>query len=188
MKISHALSTRKSLCSRIHKCRRTKLRYLFAPFKRSHQKLLESYGIRTSPEKLLEAFAADTYDKTLDALLIPDECWDPKEGIIVPPKLSVNGFPARKEDRKYDAFISVIKNQVKKKVPVAVSFCMQEPFVSNRKKDCNEAHAVAIKGYCRVCDNNGNNCVDAIQIQNSWGAEWQNRNSNGWVYAEDLLK
>jgi hypothetical protein len=55
-----------------------------------------------------------------------------------------------------------------------------------RNGKCVEPHSVAVTGYRKVCKSDGS-CRDLFKIQNSWGADWQKRNNDGWLDAESFL-
>ncbi|MBD8081304.1 hypothetical protein [Chryseobacterium caseinilyticum] len=59
----------------------------------------------------------------------------------------------------------------------------------NTGDKCNEGHSLVISGYKKVCESDKNtNCKDVFKLHNSWGAEWQKVNNDGWVDADALTK
>lgn len=48
------------------------------------------------------------------------------------------------------------------------------------------AHSALITGIKKVCD--GNQCKTLFKIQNSYGYDWQDRYSDGWVLADPLIE
>ena len=51
--------------------------------------------------------------------------------------------------------------------------------------ECKSVHSVVISGYKKVCTKDSKPvCKDVFKIHNSWGAEWQRMNNDGWVDAD----
>lgn len=157
----------------------------------------ENYKIKASNEEILRAFAEGTYEKFLDKLLVPEECWDPKQMIGLRGKWNFNIYPEKDAGKSnYEKTIAKIKEVLGKKRPLSFSYCAQEPLKaktidacqgpSSNPADLGGGHALVIKGYRRVC-NSKNQCYDAVQVHNSWGESWQNSNDDGWVDARALL-
>lgn len=90
-----------------------------------------------------------------------------------------NRYPPAKE--LYNDMISKVKDVLKTGNPLAFDgIC-----IKLEKGKCAPAHSVVISGYRKVCK--AGNCRDVLRIQNSWGADWQEKHDNGWIDAEDLL-
>ena len=52
-------------------------------------------------------------------------------------------------------------------------------------KNCKSGHSVVISGFKKVCCDG--KCTDVFKVHNSWGQEWQDRNNDGWVSADNLV-
>lgn len=162
------------------------------------QELKDKFNLKASNTDILEAFAQDSYSKFLDRLLIPVDCWDPKNNLFISGwNLKIHPEQGQKSD--YNKMIGEIKKALTKKRPLAIGFCTQEPLTVKSMKACSESknslgqvtgagHEVVIKGYRRICKvDDKSKCYDAVQVQNSWGQSWQNANDDGWVDAKELL-
>ncbi|MBC7458606.1 MAG: hypothetical protein H7235_10025 [Bdellovibrionaceae bacterium] len=53
--------------------------------------------------------------------------------------------------------------------------------------NCTEEHVVVISGYKEACDKSGKSCKKLLKVQNSWGADWQKLNNDGWVDEATLM-
>lgn len=158
--------------------------------------LKQNYSIKASNEEILKAFAEESYEKFLDKLLIPAECWKVPGTITVRGNWKPDIFPKAEQSRpNYDETIEKIKDILKKKRPIGLNFCAQEPLVAKSRDSCSSMmstqviggqHDVIIHGYRKVC-NQKNICRDVVKIQNSWGESWQTANDDGWVDAKEIL-
>lgn len=81
----------------------------------------------------------------------------------------------------YQEFISTIRNLFKSNHPATVGLCLNEKLSAEQ---CKNGHEVVLSGYRNVCRANGQNCADYIKVHNSWGSDWQRRNSDGWIDAK----
>ncbi len=166
------------------------------------KELKDKFNLRTSNQEILQAFAQETYEKFLDRLLVPEECWEFEKGLSLLGGWSLITYPKPGQKSDYNQMLAMIKKNLANKRPMAFAFCTQEPLGVKNMKACNEArngsgsitgfgHEVVIKGYRRVCKVDAGkttrDCYDAVQVQNSWGQSWQNQNDDGWVDAKELL-
>lgn len=166
------------------------------------QELKDQFNLRTSNQEILQAFAQETYEKFLDRLLVPEECWEFKKGLSLLGGWDIKTYPQLGEKSDYNKMLAMIKKNLANKRPMAFALCTQDPLTVKSIKECNEAtnasgtitgfgHEVVIKGYRRVCKVNAGKttkeCYDAVQVQNSWGQSWQNENDDGWVDAKQFL-
>lgn len=165
--------------------------------KSSINDLRNQLNLQAADIDLMEAFKQDTYEKFLDRLLIPEDCWDDKNLIGLKGGWSVKFYPQEQDKEKsYNSYINKIKELLKKKRPLSISFCTQEPLIAKSPLECSTllengiksstAHEVIIKGYRKVC-NSKNICRESLQVQNSLGQSWQDNNNDGWVAAKELL-
>lgn len=156
--------------------------------------LRQNFGIQTSNEEILRAFGEKTFAIFLDRILISDECrLLGTTGVTLNYKVKEFPIKALSADKSgYEKTIEKIKEVLKTQTPMGVSFCVEKEIsrcvVNNSPEMAGESHAVIIKGYRRVCKSKDkSSCYDAIQIQNSWGQQWQTENNDGWVDAKELL-
>ena len=93
------------------------------------------------------------------------------------------GWPNDNESASYDGFIKKLAGIFGTNTPVAVGACLDEQPPTDH---CKSAHGMAIAGYRKVC--NGGRCSEYIKVHNSWGKEWQDRNSKGWIDARNFYE
>lgn len=62
------------------------------------------------------------------------------------------------------------------------NLCMEKV---DDKGNCNSGHSIVISGFKKICCND--KCTDIFKVHNSWGQDWQDRNNDGWVSADNLL-
>lgn len=149
--------------------------------------LKAEFDIRFSLERLPLAYQESDYRAFLDVLLIPEECLNMDKTVNIPPDLALESFPYKDEYTNYDELMGVIKVNLRKEVPMGLSFCAAIDFDLENPVGCEqEGHILVIHGYKKVCDSE-NNCKDALRVQNSYGQVWQDNNNDGWLDAKTLL-
>jgi len=105
---------------------------------------------------------------------------------------SLHRFPAREQSaiddilglphkERTELVLKHIKRVLAKNRPVGIEGC-----VAYKNNACIGDHAFVIGGYRKVCNTRGE-CIDSLQIINSWGQGWQDRYDNGWIDARYLL-
>jgi hypothetical protein len=134
------------------------------------------FGLKVDNAKVLKSLNQTTFDKFLYELMFGN-CQSVSETV----PYTLNTWPNTASDFKYDAFMDKLKNLFKGNTPVVVGGCLD----SKNFKTCTKAHDFVISGYRKVCKPN-NECRETLRIQNSWGQDWQNSNSDGWVDAKNL--
>lgn len=155
------------------------------------KRLKADYCLKTPEADILAAFGEEAYDKFLDKLLVPDQCWDIKNSTSLKGDWGMDIFPRKdtpKGDRNYKNALNKIKGSLGSGQPVGIQFCSEEPLKTKNIKGCAQGfgHSVVISGYQRMCDAK-NVCKDVVKVQNSWGKSWQEQNNDGWVDAKVLL-
>lgn len=165
--------------------------------KASINDLRNQFNLQAADIDLKEAFKQDTYEKFLDRVLVPEECWEDKHLIGLKDGWSVKYYPQEQDkERSYSGYINKIKEVLKKKRPLSISYCAQVPLTVKSSLECGSimengikfgnGHGVVVKGYRKVC-NSKNICRESLQVQNSWGQSWQDNNNDGWIDAKELL-
>lgn len=154
------------------------------------ERLKAQYPLKAPVDQIIEGFSLDTYEKFLDKLLIPEDCWDIKHQVKIP--FDMDYYPKRDLDNKkikinYQSAINKIKEILISKHPIGVGYCSQNPLKAKTMSECGSlSHSAVIHGYRQSC-NRKNQCVEELQIQNSWGEEWQRSHNNGWVVAKKFI-
>lgn len=148
------------------------------------RELKEIFGdkIQSSVADILEAMKDPQFETFLTKILLPKHCID--NGTFIPP-YQIDAFPngnqkaiVRPEQLK-DHVIKYLYNDL----PVGVSFC---PRRSNKAPCSSGAHFAVINGMKKVCSKD--KCKIAFKLQNSYGKDWQDANSDGWVDADWLMQ
>lgn len=138
-------------------------------------------GLNVNLLNLKKALSKDTYDKFLYTLFF-DGC----KMENFPSGFSAAAFPLDSMDVKP----SDVKNQIIKGLkqgrPVLYpALCVSQ----NTGDECKMAHSLVISGYKKVCTpGSSTQCKDVFKLHNSWGAEWQKMNNDGWVDADVLVQ
>ena len=149
----------------------------------------KNFNINKTNQEILSAFAQDTYGKFLEELLTPKECLRVSKGVVFEgyKKTKVERYPPanEKKDGNYQEAITKIKAVLSEGRPLSLNgLCLDE--IPQEGTKCKSRHAIAIAGYRKICSSTGD-CYDAVKVINSWGQAWQDKNSDGWVKAKDLL-
>lgn len=139
---------------------------------------LHKLGAKTAAEDILSALEIDDFNEFLYDALFGSCTENPLKFRPVPKYYS---FPKGKP-----ATYQEVKNQVidvlKKGYPLALDGVCS----SYENGECIQ-HSVVINGYRRICKTDGKTCREEFKIQNSWGADWQRENNDGWLDAEVLM-
>ena len=162
-----------------------------------------NFKLKVSSEDQLQAFNAETYGAFLSKLLVPKKCATLKDDPlkIINPQV-INVYPDfRKGERSdYGKMIEKIKEVIiKTDSPIVVTQYCPDKIIPRNIDDCGPMHTFLLGGYRKVCKST-NDCIEMLQVHNSWGQSWQNlysgnrnrdvNNSNdrgGWVDAKKLL-
>jgi len=136
-----------------------------------------------------EALNQTNYEEFLYKLVVPDYCKQNSNQVKLNEDLTVAAYPD--EDQKTataqqmkDKMIEVLK----KGKPLSLTgICMDRKDVIPDLTSCETYHAVTITGFTKMCNSKGV-CHEAFKVQNSWGEEWQKKNSDGWVLASQLTE
>ncbi len=166
------------------------------------KKIRDEFNIPTDENgnRVLNAFAKDTYEKALNELMYPTSCGDSSRTLKLEKSYKVQTFPPKDLDAKsgFQSCIKKIEEVVggKNPQPIVLSFCASEKpakgcnsvvtAADGKKYEATEGHALAIVGYRKYCDS-GNKCSYSVKVQNSYGQGWQDNNDGGWIDAKALL-
>lgn len=129
-------------------------------------------------QTLKKALTKDNFDQFLYTLFF-SEC--KKE--VFPPGFSAAAFPLDSMNVTPDEVKRQIIKGLKLGKPVLFpALCVSQ----NQGDECGEGHSLVISGFKRV----KNNAVtkDVFKLHNSWGAEWQMKNNDGWVDADVICQ
>lgn len=120
------------------------------------------------------------FEEFASQVLIPDECQTPDKKLNLPP-FTLHSFP---EEGGVNADLVWRRSEelVAQNVMHELGICTN----MDPKKGCTAAHSLTVIGTGQCCDESGK-CRRAFQIQNSYGANWQEGQSQGWLDAESLL-
>lgn len=141
----------------------------------------KSSGLNVNLLNLKKALTKDTYDNFLYSLFF-DGC----KMENFPSGFRAAGYPLD----SMNVTITDLKGQIVKGLnqgrPVMFpSLCVSQ----NAGDDCKLSHSLVISGYKKVCESGSTTkCKDVLKLHNSWGAEWQKMNNDGWVDADIFLQ
>lgn len=151
------------------------------------EKLVKDFQLTVSPQEAFDALSEKTLGGYLDRVLIPDACWDAKNQVGFKGRWKLEIFPELGHTTDYDALLQKIKSLITAGRPLAISFCAQDKLKAKSIKGCGDlSHSVVISGFKVVC-NKDNVCHQMFKVLNSWGAQWQTENDDGWADAKMLL-
>lgn len=124
-----------------------------------------------------------SFDEMQAELLVPRNCHS--EQTIAPDAFqNVIQYQAR------DFGVADAREHLKeRKVPFLAAIQDIRPCPHNPALKCqmvSAGHQMVVSGYRKACDNKGN-CVDLLQVHNSWGAAWQEATNGGWHLATSVL-
>lgn len=135
-------------------------------------------GLNVTQETLSLALAEQSYDKFLYSIFFTG--------------CKFKRFPVGYQAMVYpEPSQNVSRSQLKKKVievlregkPVLYpNLCLR--FENNY---CKQGHSVVISGYRQLTASLNGQRLDVFKIHNSWGAEWQRLNNDGWVDADRII-
>lgn len=146
----------------------------------------KSYGVSITKEKIEEVSEWSSNFREFLYYTIMADCPDIYR--YNNKDITYNEYPSNK-DKKWNKEIAKNKiiELVKNDIPIGIGpICTTD--VPLEKKCGN--HAVPIVGYREVCTKSQcskNELKQLVKIQNSWGAEWQEKNDDGWVDLDNLL-
>lgn len=151
---------------------------------------IHNYFPRLQNKKAIkEALNQTNYEEFLYKLVIPDYCKQNSNQVKLNEDLRVAAYPDENQksataQQMKDKMIEVLK----KGKPLSLSgICMDRKEVIPDLENCQDYHAVTITGHGKMCNSKGT-CMEAFKVQNSWGEEWQKKNSDGWVLASQLTE
>lgn len=138
-------------------------------------------GLNANLTNLKKALTKDTYDKFLYSLFF-DGC----EMESFPSGFSARVYPTDNMNVTSTDLKNKIKDGLKQGRPVLLpSLCVSQ----DKGNDCKISHSLVVSGYKKVCAvGSSTNCKDVFKLHNSWGAEWQRMNNDGWVDADVLTQ
>ena len=146
-------------------------------------KVKDNYGLDVNLINLKKALQKNdkSFDKFLYTLFF-DEC----KMESFPVGFTAAAYPSDSMNVTADD----LKNQVIKGLKLAKPVLFSGLCVSGDKGDeCTQSHSLVIAGYKKVCVlGSTTNCKNLFKLHNSWGAEWQRINNDGWVDADTLMR
>jgi len=133
-------------------------------------------GLNANLSNLKAALSKDSYDKFLFDLFFKD-C----KLASFPPGLTQAVYPTDEIKATPLMIKSRIIEGLKKGKPVLTPrVCV----IPKSPSDCTDGgHSMVVSGYKQVCDAT-KKCKDLFRIHNSWGADWQQHNNDGWLDAD----
>lgn len=138
-------------------------------------------GLNVNLLNLKKALTKDTYDKFLYALFFGGckmEDFPTGFSAAAYPLDSMNVTPT-------DVKNQIVKGLKQGRPVLFSSLCLSQ----DQGDDCKLTHSLVISGYKKVCEpGNATKCKDVLKVHNSWGAEWQKMNNDGWVDADVLVQ
>lgn len=142
--------------------------------------LRDDFGLSTDQAAVQKALAENVFDKFLFDLFVRG-C----NKKVEVQDFHLRGWPNMSETDSYDNFIAKLRSVLQKNTPVLTSICLDQKDASDEQ--CKSGHAVAITGYRKVCAK-GASCTDYLKVLNTWGADWQKQNSDGWLDSRTLYE
>lgn len=146
----------------------------------------QNLNLAVSNISLARAFARDTLGEFLDRVTGASKCNKTSQLVkFANPEQKYSFFPTTDS-----ASPEVVKNKIRDVLkggrPVSLgNLCLgQEP---PNKCAAGNSHGVVIAGYREICTPSGS-CRYAFKVVNSWGKTWQERNNDGWMDGETILK
>lgn len=138
-------------------------------------------GLNVNLLNLKKALTKDNYDKFLYSLFFEGckmENFPSGFRAAIYPLDSMNVSAA-------DLKQQVIKGLKQGRPVLFPSLCASQ----NKGDECTQTHSMVIAGYKKVCEaGSSSNCKDVFKVHNSWGAEWQRMNNDGWVDADSIVQ
>jgi len=135
---------------------------------------IDDAGLRSALQKT-------TFEEFLYKIIFKD-C---SKNVAVSPPPVVEIYPKIGETVAKKAVIAKIGETITSDRPLLLEgICV----LRKNENECEAAgkHSIAIKGY-KECCRPGKDCRKLVQVQNSWGEDWQKKFNNGWVDAETLV-
>lgn len=104
--------------------------------------------------------------------------------LTLPKRVRAKYFPTSTEPfSTVDQVFDQAAVQLKNNNPVILSsICFAR---KKANEDCS-SHCLVMTGKKTVRDKNTNEVIELVKVQNSWGDEWQDSHSGGWVRADRL--
>lgn len=162
---------------------KAKLEGSYACLECLNKELQADFGISTDIQKITEALTANSFDEFLHWILLGN-C-DKTNRFR---SSNYRRWPEviSKEPAKIDDAIIKVQQLVKDKMAVGLYVCPYDIPTGDIAKCRGGNHCLVITGYQKVCKPNGD-CRELVQVQSSWGLDWQHENNEGWLDAKTLL-
>lgn len=150
------------------------------------ERIKESYGVQIIPTDLDKVFKDyNTNFKKFFYILLLKKCKAMADFTDFDFKL--RRYPEEESQEPYNPQVAleIIKKKIRQNIPIAIGYNC--PYVKRKDGDCAQ-HSFAVTGYKKVCKSkNSTDCKSLIHVQNSYGKEWQEKNNDGWLDAENIL-
>jgi hypothetical protein len=139
------------------------------------------FGITISPTVLARALEKDFFDKFLYDIFLKN-C----KTRVPADEFKLGHWPLDLHDLiTYENLIAKTKMLLKQNKPFSASFYA---YVKRESSDAHsDGHSFVITGYKKICDSKGKICKDYLKVLSSWGQEWQDKNSEGWIDAQNFF-
>ena len=136
--------------------------------------------------EIMDAYYANSPEQFIYQVAVKDECKDERKRVKAP-NFHVGQYPRRSEASQANAesTLAKIEKLVLNDIPVSLSICSSEFFSPGNPQSCGP-HALTVTGVKESCLQN--NCVTLLKVHNSYGQIWQERNNDGWVEADSLIR
>lgn len=142
----------------------------------------ESFGVSITPDAAARALRQENFNQFFYRVTIGTNKCEDFISLSGADRPDYKYFPTGKETASYAQKVQHLKNIVKNGRPADLAGICIKP----GSTACKESHSVAITGYRKQCTPKGQ-CRELLQVQNSWGEDWQKAFNNGWVDAKTLL-
>ena len=157
-------------------------------------KLLElfkkNFDIKADIKNIHQALKTPNFKKFLFSMLFEETVSNNPncKEISLTKKISFEHYPRMdlSKDAKPTTMnegIAVLKQKIAEGKPVSISgICYAQDEISKR---CS-THCVVMTGTKKVKNKSTGEVVELVQVQNSWGKEWQDDTNGGWIKLEVL--
>ncbi len=148
------------------------------------KEMQQDFGIGSDIQKITFALQQDSFEKFLHRVLL-GSCQD----AFHIRSINYRMWPEKttNEPAKYDEVLGKFKQLLTDKMSFGVEFCPYDLPKGDIDECPGGGHEVLVTGYKKVCNARGD-CRDLLQVQNSWGPEWQAANNDGWIDAKTLVQ
>lgn len=156
--------------------------YLARAYRKMFSNEVKKVNSSLSNEKIDEILVSNlTGTRLFGELLLTESCF---KDLQVDDRFTAKLKRIDNEPRDPKAAFDFINQLLAKKNPVLIALCLNEV---DRHKQCHNRHTAIIVAQAKAKHKVTGDTKTFYWVVNTWGEQWQSKNSDGWVAADRLI-